>query len=82
MDDDLDNGEAADYIRGERPGLDEDAVWAVLTELGSPPPAGADELALTLLASARPEVSARDARVILREWRAYAELAGEDDWDD
>ena len=37
MSDDLDLGEAADYILSERPGLTEDAVWAVLTELGEPP---------------------------------------------
>jgi hypothetical protein len=78
-DDELDLGEAADYILSERPGLDEDAVWAVLTELGAPPASGQEALALQLLASARPEVGARDARRILAEWRAYARLAREDD---
>ena len=40
MSDDLDLGEAADYILSERPRLDEDVVWAVLNELGEPPGAG------------------------------------------
>jgi hypothetical protein len=77
-----DLGEAADYILSERPGLDEDAVWAVLNELGEPPAAGSDDLALALLAGARPEVRPRDARRIIAEWRAYARLADEPDWDD
>ena len=72
---DLDLGEAADYILSERPGLDEDVVWAVLNELGEPPAAGADNLALELLARARPEVRRRDARRVIDEWRAYARLA-------
>jgi hypothetical protein len=80
-DDDLDLGEAADYILSERPGLDEDAVWAVLTELGDPPEPGQEAIALQLLAAARPDVGEKDARRILREWQAYARLAGEDDWD-
>ena len=80
-DDDLDLGEAADYILSERPGLAEDAVWAVLIELGDPPAPGQESLALQLLAAARPDVRAKDARRILREWQAYARLAGEDDWD-
>ncbi len=82
MDDELDLGEAADYILSERPGLDEDTVWAVLNELGTPPGRGQEGIALQLLASARPEVRARDAKRVIREWRAYAELAGEADWDD
>ena len=82
MDDDLDLGEAADYILAERPELSESTVWAVLNELGDPPARGTEALALALLASARPEVSGRDAKRVLREWRAYAELAREDDWDD
>jgi hypothetical protein len=81
-DDDLDLGEAADYILSERPRLGEDAVWAVLTELGAPPAAGQEEIALEVLSAARPEVRARDARRILREWQAYARLAREDDWED
>ena len=81
-DDDLDLGEAADYILSERPGLGEDAVWGVLTELGEPPAPGQDGLALQLLASARPDVRAKDARRILREWQAYARIAREDDWEE
>ena len=82
MSDDLDLGEAADYILSERPGLSEDVVWAVLNELGRPPAPGQDRLALQLLAGARPEVRAKDAKRVIREWRAYADLAGQDDWDD
>ncbi len=80
-DDDLDLGEAADYILSERPGLGEDAVWAVLTELGDPPAPGQEGLALQLLAAPGLSVRAKDARRILREWQAYARLAVEDDWD-
>lgn len=82
MDDDLDLGEAADYILGERPRLDEDQVWGVLNELGAPPAPGAEDMALTLIATVRPDIPARTARTILREWRAYARLAAEPDWDD
>jgi len=80
--DPLDLGEAADYILSERPGLDEDTVWAVLNELGDPPAEGQDKLALELLSRARPEVRPKDARRIIGEWRAYARLAEESDWDD
>jgi hypothetical protein len=79
---DLDLGEAADYILSERPRLDEDVVWAVLNELGEPPAPGADDMALELLARARPEVRRRDARRVIAEWRAYARLEAEPDWDD
>jgi hypothetical protein len=82
MADDLDLGEAADYILSERPRLGEDTVWAVLNELGSPPARGQEGIALQLLASARPDVRPRDAKRVIREWRAYADLQGEDDWDD
>ena len=82
MSDELDLGEAADYILSERPGLGEETVWAVLNELGAPPARGQDKLALQLLASARPDVRAGDAKRVIREWRAYADLAGETDWDD
>jgi hypothetical protein len=82
MSDQLDLGEAADYILSERPGLDEDTVWAVLNELGAPPAAGQDAIALQLLSGARPEVRRKDARRIIEEWRAYARLAGEPDWHD
>jgi hypothetical protein len=81
-DDELDLGEAADYILSERPGLGEDVVWAVLNELGAPPAPGQEDLALQLLASARPEVRSRDARRVLSEWQAYALLARENDWED
>lgn len=81
-DDELDLGEAADYILSERPGLAEDDVWAVLNELGEPPPRGAERLALALLASARPDVTAKDARRIVGEWQAYALLAREEDVED
>ncbi|HMO00054.1 MAG TPA: hypothetical protein PKD59_11630 [Miltoncostaeaceae bacterium] len=79
---DLDLGEAADYILAERPGLDEDHVWAVLNELGAPPGKGQEKLALQLVAQTHPEVRGRDAKRILDEWRAYARLAEESDWDD
>jgi hypothetical protein len=81
MDDELDLGEAADFILAERPELDEDTVWGVLNELGAPPARGAEGLALSLLGSVRPDIRPRDAKRVLREWRAYAELAREDDWD-
>jgi len=82
MDDDLDLGDAAAYILGERPGLDEDQVWAVLTELGDPPATTSNDLALHLVATTLPDVPKRDAQLILDEWRAYAALAIEPDWDD
>jgi hypothetical protein len=82
VDDDLDLGEAADYILSERPRLAEDDVWAVLTELGAPPEPGQDALALELIRRARPGVKVRDVRRILDEWRAYARLAGEPDWEE
>jgi len=78
----LDIGEAVEYILAERPGLDEQDVWAVLTELGEPPHRDADDLALEIVRRARPGVRPRDAKAILREWRAYASLAEEDDFDD
>jgi len=82
MDDDLDLGDAAAFILGERPGLGEDRVWAVLNELGSPPPATSNDLALHLIATTLPEIPQRAAQLILDEWRAYAALAIEPDWDD
>lgn len=82
MGDELDLGEAAAYILGERPELDEDQVWAVLNELGEPPAAGSTDLALHLLTTTCPEIPSRTAQRILGEWRAYASLAGEPDWDD
>ena len=80
-DDELDLGEAADYILSERPRLGEEVVWAVLNELGGPPAPGQEGLALQLLATARPEVRSRDARRVLSEWQAYARLAREEDWE-
>lgn len=80
MSDDADLGEAVDYILAERPGLAEDDVWGVLVELGDPP--AADDLALQLLRTARPQIRPKDVKVILREWRAYVSLAAEEDWDE
>jgi hypothetical protein len=74
-----DLGEAADYILAERPKLDEDTVWAVLTELGEPPAPGADGLAADLMQASRPDIARRDVAHVLREWRAYASLAEEAD---
>lgn len=82
MSDELDLGEAADFILSERPELAEDDVWAVLNELGTPPSAGQRRLALQLIAGAAPQVRPRDAKRILDEWAAYADLAESPDWDD
>ncbi len=82
MSDELDLGEAADFILSERPEMSEDLVWAVLNELRDPPAKSRQKIALRLLAQTRPEVRARDARRILDEWRAYADLAQGPDWDD
>lgn len=82
MVDDPDVGEAVDYIRAERPKLAEDDVWRVLLELGTPPTERADGIALDLLGTTQPHIRRRDARVILREWRAYSGLAETDDWPD
>jgi len=80
--DELDWGEAADYILGQRPELEQEDVWAVLKELGDPPTRDQERLALDLIAHAAAGVTTRDARTILSEWRAYANLAAEHDWDD
>jgi hypothetical protein len=80
--DGLDLGEAAAYILAERPGLDADAVWAVLNELGAPPEKSQDKIALELIARARPDVRRKDAKRVIAEWRAYAELEQSPDWDD
>ncbi len=82
VNDELDLGEAADYILAERPSLAEDDVWAVLTELGDPPPRRTEDLAVDLLRSVRPGIPPRTVRLVLKEWRAYASLAGEPDWGD
>ncbi|MCU0307705.1 MAG: hypothetical protein MUE51_08045 [Thermoleophilia bacterium] len=76
-----DIGEAVEYILAERPRLDEEDVWAVLMELGDPPPPESDGLAVDLIAGTRPGLGRRDVKLILREWRAYASLAEEGDWE-
>lgn len=81
MSDDLDLGDAAEYILAERPKLDEDDVWAVLNELGSPPPKGSDDMAVALLAGTHPHIPGKRVRLVLKEWRAYASIAVEDDWE-
>lgn len=81
-DDEPDLGEAVEYILAERPDLDENDIWAVVVELGDPPPPGTDDVAVELLKQTRPDVDARSAKVILSEWRAYVSLATEPDWDD
>lgn len=79
---DPDLGEAVDYILAERPNLAEDDVWAVLVEVGAPPAPDGDDLAVTLLSRSRPDIRRRHVKVILREWRAYASLVAEADWED
>ena len=82
MSDEADLGEAVDYILSERPKLHEDHIWGVLVELNDPPQPGGDALAVELIKQTRPEFRGRDVKVILREWRAYASLTAEPDWDD
>lgn len=82
MSEELDLGDAAQYILAERPGLLDDDVWAVLTELGTPPSRGGEALAVDLLKVVRPQMKSRTVKAILREWRAYANLAVQDDWED
>ena len=77
-----DIGEAVDYILAERPRLNEEDVWAVLVVLETPPAPGADGLAVDVVRSAHPRMRPRQVKLILREWRAYAGLAAEPDWDD
>ena len=79
---DPDLAEAADYILAERRRLDEDLVWAVLNTLGEPPAPGADDLAVALVRQNHPALRQRHVRVVLKEWRAYAGLAREGDWED
>lgn len=79
---DLDLADAAAYILGERPRLAEDEVWAVLKELGDPPARVAEPLARQLVSQTHPEISGRHVKAILAEWRAYAKIARERDWDD
>ena len=54
----------------------------MLNALGAPPAKAQRRLALQLLASAAPQVRAKDAKRILDEWGAYADLARGPDWDD
>jgi hypothetical protein len=82
MSDDLDPGEAANYIHAERPSLDEDDIWTVVSELDRPPAKDAEPLALQLISQTHPGISESDVRLILAEWRAFADLAAERDWDD
>lgn len=82
MSDEADLGEAVDFILSERPKLAEDDVWAVLVELQEPPAHGSEGVAITLLGQVRPDVRKRDIKVIIKEWRAYAGLAAEEDWDE
>ena len=79
---DPDLAEAAEYILAERRRLDEDLVWGVLNTLGQPPAPGTDDLAVTLVRREHPAFRRRHVRVVLKEWRAYAGLAAERDWED
>jgi len=82
MDDDaLDLGEAAAFILGARPALHEDDVWTVLKEIGDPPVRTADGMAVDLITRLHPDLRAKDVKVILSEWREYARIAVEEDWD-
>lgn len=80
-DDELDLGEAAAFILGERPSLGEDTVWTVLNELQDPPVRNADGMAVDLITRLHPGIRSRDIRMVLDEWREYARLAQEADWD-
>jgi hypothetical protein len=80
-DDELDLGDAAAFILGERPSIGENAVWTVLHELQDPPVRNADAMAVDLITRLHPDVRPKDIRVILDEWREYARLAQESDWD-
>lgn len=82
MSTDHDLGDAAGYIAAERPGLNDDHIWAVLNEVGTAPPAAAQPLAEQLMRQLRPDIPARTVRTILQEWRAYQELEDSPDWDD
>jgi len=80
-DDELDLGEAAAFILGERPGLYEDDVWTVLKEIGDPPVRSADGMAVDLITRLHPDIRAKDVKTILGEWREYARIAVEEDWE-
>ncbi|MEW6582401.1 MAG: hypothetical protein AB1416_06540 [Actinomycetota bacterium] len=66
----------------ERPRLHEDEVWAVLLTLEEPPHRGGDALALALVRARHPAIKARTVKLILKEWREYAELEEAGDWED
>ena len=78
----LDRGEAVAFILGEQPKLSEDDVWAIVNEIGSPPREGAEPLARELIRQTHPQIPPRVVTAVVREWRAYAELAGQRDWND
>ncbi len=80
-DDDLDLGEAAAFILGARPALGEDDVWTVLNELQDPPVRSADGMAVDLITRLHPHMRPKAIRMVLDEWREYARLAIESDWD-
>ena len=80
-DDELDLGEAAAFILGARPALDEDDVWTVLKEIGDPPVRSADGMAVDLITRLHPGIRGKDVKVILGEWREYARIATEADWE-
>ncbi len=81
MDDELDLGDAAAFILGARPGLGEDDVWTVLKEIGDPPVRNADGMAVDLITRLHPNIRAKDIKAILNEWREYARIAVEHDWE-
>ena len=51
-------------------------------ELDRPPDKDGEPLALQLIEMTHPEISAADVKQILSEWREFAKLADERDWDD
>lgn len=82
MSDQYDQGEAVAFIIGERPRLSEEEIWKIVKEIGSPPHAGGEPLAVELIRQTHPEIKIRVAEQVIGEWRAYAELATQRDWDD
>lgn len=80
--DDLDPGEAIDFIKAHRPDLDGEHVWSVVFELDRPPPKDGEPIAVQLIGMTHPEISEGDVKKILTEWREFAKLADERDWDD
>lgn len=82
MSDALDPAAAMDFIKAHQPRLDEDHIFAVVSEMDRPPDREGEPLALQLLSITNPEISDGDVKKILAEWRAFAALADERDWDD